>query len=114
MQYGIKNILLANEEIRQFHFLCYNDSFIGFYAILTIYLAASNMPALAATSISLGTSIKAGLIYLFPAFFGWVQYSHGLGNLIKAVVILVSIQFILASPFICDPVSRALGFKLGA
>jgi len=50
---------------------------------------------------------------LMPAFFGWVQYQHGLVTLVKCVAILVAFQVVIVLPFTVDPVANLFGFKLG-
>lgn len=46
--------------------------------------------------------MKAGALLLLPALLGWVQYQHGIYNLVFAVAIVVGFQVVIASPVIYD------------
>ena len=67
-------ILLSNQELREFQCNMFNDSFLAFYVVMCILSVQANRPLLAAFFLTLGLSIKAGVILLIPSFLGWVQY----------------------------------------
>jgi hypothetical protein len=65
-------MLLSNDELREKHAFLYNDTFLGFYCVICIWLLSINRPLIAATFLSLGISIKAGAVLLIPSVFGLV------------------------------------------
>jgi uncharacterized membrane protein len=65
-------MLVANDELREKHAFLYNDTFLGFYCVICMWLLSINRPLLAAVFLSLGISIKAGAVLLVPSVFGLV------------------------------------------
>jgi uncharacterized membrane protein len=65
-------MLLANDELREKHAFLYNDTLLGFYCVICMWLLSINRPLLAAIFLSLGISIKAGAVLLVPSVFGLV------------------------------------------
>lgn len=65
-------MLLSNDELREKHAFLYNDTFLGFYCVICIWLLSINRPLIAATFLSLAISIKAGAVLLIPSVFGLV------------------------------------------
>ena len=65
-------MLVANDELREKHAFLYNDTFLGFYCVICMWLLSNNRPLLAAVFLSLGISIKAGAVLLVPSVFGLV------------------------------------------
>ena len=57
-------IIMLNPKVNELYQLLYNDSFVEFYNVACIYLAARNRPVLAAVMLSLAISIKAGAVLL--------------------------------------------------
>tara|TARA_B110000285_G_C15125383_1_gene619855 strand:- start:692 stop:1102 length:411 start_codon:yes stop_codon:yes gene_type:complete len=106
--------LLLQQKTRSFHQETFNDSILELYIILTFFFVSSNKPLKGAFCLTMGLGIKAGVLLTLPGFFGWVQYQHGTIKLALTVLIFLGVQFLLAAPFTCDPISRLLGFKNGA
>lgn len=65
-------MLVANDELREKHAFLYNDTFLGFYCVICMWMLSNNRPLLAAVFLSLGISIKAGAVLLVPSVFGLV------------------------------------------
>jgi uncharacterized membrane protein len=85
----ISFMLLTNFRVAQLNQFQFNDSILALYAVLCLFLIQRNRPLLAACALTLGLSIKAGAMLLMPAFFGWVQYQHGMVTLLKSILIVV-------------------------
>jgi len=94
--------------------MAYNENFTTFYIVLCLFFFTRQQPLLAALTLSVSMSIKGGTVIILPALLGCVHYSHGTITLLKSVLIIISVQVIVALPFIYDPVARLLGFKMGA
>ena len=62
---------------------------------------------------TMALSVKAGAMLLVPAFLGWIQYQHGLRNLLACIFVIVGFQILLASPLCFDPIAKMFGFKSG-
>mmetsp|Transcript_13789 Transcript_13789/g.21540 ORF Transcript_13789/g.21540 Transcript_13789/m.21540 type:complete len:209 (-) Transcript_13789:229-855(-) len=80
----------------------FNDEIMILYIVLAIYLMVKNQPLLAALLISLGLSVKAGVILFLPAFLGSIQYYFGTLKLFLALLILIGLQAAMAWPFIAS------------
>lgn len=51
----------------------FNDEIMGMYLVLTIYLiGAKHKPMMAALALTVGLSMKAGVMLLLPSFLGAV------------------------------------------
>mmetsp|Transcript_1806 Transcript_1806/g.2400 ORF Transcript_1806/g.2400 Transcript_1806/m.2400 type:complete len:270 (+) Transcript_1806:2487-3296(+) len=92
--------MLGNHRDRIVYQTMFNDEIMSLHLLLAIYLAVNNKPLWAALFISLGWSVKAGVILILPAFLGSIQYSHGTITLVKGIAILIGIQVLMAWPFI--------------
>ena len=68
----------------------YNDEIMVMYIVISIYLSIVNRPLWASLFLTLGMSIKAGVVLLLPAFLGQMQYNHGTKELLKSVSLIVS------------------------
>ena len=89
----------------------FNDSFIEFLVFGSFCcLAKSNRPLLASALLSLAISIKVGPILLLPCFFGWIQFSNGTIALFASVIIIITIQALLAAPFLSTYAARMMGW----
>lgn len=92
----------------------FNDSFTVLYVAMAIYYVILNgNPIWASFWFTMALSVKAGAMLLVPAFLGWIQYQHGLRNLLACIFVIVSFQLLIASPFTVDPVAQLLGFERG-
>jgi uncharacterized membrane protein YbhN (UPF0104 family) len=68
----------------------FNDEIMGMFLALTIYfLSVANRPKLAAFTLTMGLSMKAGVMLLIPSFLGGVQYVFGTKSLILSLIIIV-------------------------
>lgn len=65
-------MLVSNDELREKHAFLYNDTFLGFYCVICIWMISINKPILSAIFLSLAISIKAGAVLLIPSVFGLV------------------------------------------
>lgn len=65
-------MLVANDELREKHATLYNDTFLGFYCVICMWMLSINRPILSAIFLSLAISIKAGAVLLIPSVFGLV------------------------------------------
>jgi len=63
-------IMLANKEDRSFYSTMFNDEIMVLYLALALYFAIRNKPMIASFFVTLGLSVKAGVILLLPAFLG--------------------------------------------
>ena len=92
----------------------FNDSFTVLYVAIAMYYMINNgNPIWASFWFTMALSVKAGAVLLVPAFLGWIQYQHGLRNLLACIFVIVSFQILIASPFCFDPVAKLLGFSGG-
>jgi hypothetical protein len=55
--------------------------------------------------LTLGLSIKAGVMLLVPSFLGWIQYQYGTKTLLVATALIVSFQIVIMTPFSFDPIA---------
>ena len=104
----------ANHYIRDIHIDCFNDSFVALYVTACVYSVAKDRIELAAFMLTMSIGIKTGPLIIIPAFLGWVQYRRGLPGLFRSIAIIILVQVIFSLPFVCDPVAKSLGFKIGA
>ena len=73
------------------------------YITLALYfIVVKSSPLFASFVFTLSVSIKAGALLLLPSFLGWIQYQHGVYNLLLAIIIVVGFQILIASPVIYD------------
>jgi len=84
-------MLIANDELREKHAFLYNDTFLGFYCVISMWLLSKNRPYLSAIFLSLAISIKAGAVLLIPSVFGLVHYYNGTITLVNVILIILSI-----------------------
>ena len=84
-------MLVSNDELREKHAFLYNDTFLGFYCVICIWLISVNKPILSAIFLSLAISIKAGSVLLIPSVFGLVQYHNGTKTLFAVIAIIFAI-----------------------
>ena len=83
-------MLLGNEEIREFNAYLFNDSLLALYILICLYfIIIKKRPIMAAFFLSLSISIKAGAMLMIPTFLGWVQFNHGIYNLIASISIII-------------------------
>ena len=69
----------------------FNDEIMGMYLVLTIYfLAVAHRPYVAALMLTLGLSMKAGVMLILPSFLGGIQYAFGTKTLIISVILIVA------------------------
>jgi len=62
--------MLANKEERGLYATMFNDEIMILYLIICMYYVLKNRPFLASFFLTLGLSVKAGVILLMPAFLG--------------------------------------------
>lgn len=107
-------MLLAGHELRILHMEMYNDTIVGFYVTAAIYALINDYCILGVLLLSLGMSIKLTALLLVPTFFGWIQFSRGTFMLILSIVVFLTIQLVLAGPFVNDSMAKTMGWKMGA
>lgn len=73
-------------------------------------LAALNRPIFGALLFSLAISIKIGALLLLPCLLGWIQYSHGTLTLLASFMTIISLQIIMAAPFLMQTASLSMGW----
>jgi hypothetical protein len=84
-------VYLCCERDRELYQLMFNDEIMGMYLVLTIYfLAVAHKPYMAAITLTLGLSMKAGVMLILPSFLGGIQYVFGTKTLITSLVIIVA------------------------
>lgn len=84
-------VYLCCERDRELYQLMFNDEIMGMYLALTIYfLGVAHKPKMAAFTLTLGLSMKAGVMLLIPSFLGGIQYVFGTKTLIASLVIIVA------------------------
>jgi len=93
-------MLLLNWRMQEYYQLAYNDAFLEFFIFACIYMVSKNRPLFAMIMLSLAISIKAGGLLMLPAVLGWTQYKYGTIKLVQSIIILISIQAIVAGPFL--------------
>jgi predicted membrane-bound dolichyl-phosphate-mannose-protein mannosyltransferase len=84
-------MLVANDELREKHAFLYNDTFLGFFCVTSMWMLSKNRPLLSAIFLSLAISLKAGAVLLIPSVFGLVFYYNGSLTLIYVIVIIMFI-----------------------
>lgn len=70
-------MLLANDRVRDFYGLLYDDAFVGFYLTLAFYFFIFGRVYVAAVFLSLALSVKSGVLVALPALLGTIQWLHG-------------------------------------
>ena len=93
-------ILLSSQADRKFNELIFNDQVLGLLLFLMIYFVSKGMTTMGAIAFSLGLSIKSGALLVVPTLLGSIMYVAGFNALIKAILMILSVQYILAYPFI--------------
>lgn len=83
----------------------YNDEVMMMWVVICMYLVVLNRPILASFVLTWALSIKAGVLLLLPAFLGQMQYNYGTLTLIKSIAIIISVQVIVALPFLMGETS---------
>ena len=82
-------LLVSNMRQRYLYSLMFNDQFLEICLISTIYFVASNAPLMAATTLTMGLSIKASGMLMIPTFLGGVMYNYGTVKLTIALTIIL-------------------------
>lgn len=104
-------LIIFNSKVNELYQLLYNDSFVEFCIFAAIYsLASLNRPIVASMLLSLAISIKTGAILLLPCLLGWIQYSNGTLSLLASVITIMSIQIVLAAPFVSPAAAVMMGW----
>ena len=67
----------------------FNDEIMIVYILLAIYYLLKNQPIVSSVFVTLGLSIKAGVILLLPAYLGLLQYNYGTIKLLTCSAIIV-------------------------
>lgn len=94
-------VLLANQGNRDLHNLLYNDGYLGFFVMATIYLVFKEQHFMATLTLNMAIAIKAGGMLLLPAFLSVTAYSfYPINSLLRVIIVSVTFQFILGYPFI--------------
>ena len=62
--------MLANKETRGYYASMFNDEIMMLYLILAVYFMLKSNPIVASFFLTLGLSVKAGLLLLIPGFLG--------------------------------------------
>jgi hypothetical protein len=91
--------MLANKESRGYYSSMYNDEIMMLYILVAIYYQLKSKPIVASFFLTLGLSVKAGVILLIPAFLGSIQMFHGTFTLLKCITLIVGFQVVIALPF---------------
>ena len=65
---------------------------------------------LASLFVTLAISLKVGAALMLPSFLGVVQYQYGTQNLLAVIIIIISVQIFLATPFVSPTGSKLMGF----
>jgi len=64
-------VMFAHERDRWLYSLLFNDELMAFYLALAIYLlTVKESPIFASIALTIGLSLKAGVMLLIPAFLG--------------------------------------------
>ena len=84
-------MLCSNQAAKELHRGMFNDSILALYVVLCIWFMIKQQPTMAALAVTLGLSIKAGVMLVMPGFLGWVQYKHGPLYLFKALFVVVAV-----------------------
>jgi len=83
--------MFTHERERWLYQLLFNDEIMGLYIASTIcLLSVFRSPLLASVALTLGLSLKAGVMLLVPAFLGSIQYGWGTLKLLAAIVIILA------------------------
>lgn len=54
---------------------------------------------LAALALTVGLSMKAGVMLLLPSFLGSIQYAFGTKKLVLSLIVILGFQVLVALPF---------------
>ena len=95
----ISFILLSSQADRRFNELMFNDQVLGLLIFFMIYFVSKGKTTIGAMAFTLGLSIKAGALLVVPTLLGSIMYVAGFNALIKAIILILSVQYILAYPF---------------
>ena len=83
--------MFTNERERWLYQLLFNDEIMAFYITLAIcLLVVYRRPLLASLALTVGLSLKAGVMLLVPAFLGSIQYGWGTLKLLSAITLIVA------------------------
>lgn len=83
-------VLLSNNYERSaFAHGMYNDQIMLTYLVLSMYMMLKNRPLISAFILTLGMSVKAGILLILPSFLGSIQYNYGTLTLLKSIFIIV-------------------------
>lgn len=83
-------MLLGNQEVREFNQMLFNDSITVVYAAVAMYcLIVKANPIQASFWFTNALGVKAGAVLLLPTFLGWIQYKHGVRNLLVAITVII-------------------------
>lgn len=91
--------MLANKETRGYYSSMFNDEIMMLYLILAVYFMLKSSPLVASFFLTLGLSVKAGLLLLIPGFLGSIQMNHGTIKLIMCILLIIGFQVVIALPF---------------
>ena len=83
-------MLLANEGVRYFEQLLFNDQFIELLLALSVYfMSCKSRPVVAGLMLSCAISLKAGGMLLIPGMLGAIHYNYGTITLIVSLFVML-------------------------
>ena len=62
--------MLSSKENRQYWSTMYNDEIMILWYVISVYFAMKNSPIIASFFLTLGLSVKAGVVLALPGFLG--------------------------------------------
>lgn len=93
-------VVISNQGVRELSNLLFNDGYLGFFIILTIYCIFKQRynQALLAMNLAIGT--KAGALLLVPAFLVTMLLGKSFKGVLLSIVFTVVFQYVMAYQFI--------------
>ena len=92
--------MLATKETRGYYSSMFNDEIMMLYLLLAVYFLIKSKPIVASFFLTLGLSVKAGMLLLIPSFLGSIQMNHGTIKLVTCIVLIIGFQVVIALPFV--------------
>jgi len=82
--------MLANKETRGYYASMFNDEIMMLYLLLSVYYILKSKPIVASFFLTLGLSVKAGMLLIIPAFLGSIQMNHGTIKLVTCIGLIIA------------------------
>ena len=104
-------LIISNHGINELYQLMYNENFLEFFMLCTIFcVAVLNRPILGSLILSFGISVKVPAILILPGLLGWIQYKNGTLTLLACLTAIIAVQVFIAAPFILDSAAVLMGW----